>query len=383
MVKKVFGFIGQYFRKLDKNLFTAVFVLGTFSVVLLYSMSANGLTGNFYRMQGIMLIAGGVAALIISALDYRKFTKLWFLFAPAVIIMCLLVFTPLGYKPQDNANDIAWLDLGFTTVQPSEFLKIAFILTFALHLSHVKDEINRLPNVLLLGIHGAVPLGIIFLQGDDGTLIIFLFMFLSMLFAAGLSLKYIIPAMIAAPAAVWALWNYVLEPHQKNRFIVLWTPPEQMDVTLQTIAYQQERGILALGSGKILGNGFFAERYVYVPYMQNDFIFTYIGQCLGFVGCVAVVAILGYVCLKIIADSRIAKDDLGKNICIGVFAMIFFHAVLNIGMVLFVMPVIGVPLPFLSQGGTSLLSMFVAIGLVMSVYSHSEKVYRVFYDYES
>jgi rod shape determining protein RodA len=117
--------------------------------------------------------------------------------------------------------------------------------------------------------------------------------------------------------------------------------------------------------------------------MQNDFIFTYIGQCLGFIGCVAVVAILGYVCLKIIADSRIAKDDLGKNICIGVFAMIFFHAVLNIGMVLFVMPVIGVPLPFLSQGGTSLLSMFIAIGLVMSVYSHSEKVYRVFYDYES
>jgi rod shape determining protein RodA len=383
MVKKVFGFIGQYFRKLDKNLFAAVFALGTFSVILLYSMSANGLTGNFYRMQGIMLIAGGVAALIISALDYKKFTKLWFLFAPAVIIMCLLVFTPLGYKPQDNANDIAWLDLGFTTVQPSEFLKIAFILTFSLHLAHVKDELNRLPNVLLLGIHGAVPLGIIFLQGDDGTLIIFLFMFLSMLFAAGLSLKYIIPALIAAPVAVWGLWNYVLEPHQKSRFIVLWTPPEEMDVTLQTIAYQQERGILALGSGKILGNGLFAERYVYVPYMQNDFIFTYIGQCFGFIGCVAVVAILGYVCLKIIADSRIAKDDLGKNICIGVFAMIFFHAVLNIGMVLFVMPVIGVPLPFLSQGGTSLLSMFIAIGLVMSVYSHSEKVYRVFYDYES
>jgi rod shape determining protein RodA len=383
MVKKVFGFIAQYFKKLDKNLFLAVFILGLFSVVLLYSMNVNGLTSNFYRMQGFMLIGGAVAALIISALDYRKFTKLWFLFAPAIVIMCLLVFTPLGYKPQDDANDIAWLDLGFTTIQPSEFLKIAFILTFALHLSVVKDELNRLPNVLLLGIHGAVPLFIIFLQGDDGTLIIFLFMFLSMLFAAGLSLKYIIPALIAAPFAVGFLWTHVLEPHQKSRFIVLWTPAEQMDETLKTIAYQQERGVLALGSGKILGNGLFAERYVYVPYMQNDFIFTYIGQCFGFVGCIAVVALLCYVCLKTIADSRIAKDDLGKNICIGVFAMIFFHTVLNVGMVLFVMPVIGVPLPFLSQGGTSLFSMFVAIGLVMSVYSHSEKVYRVFYDYEA
>jgi rod shape determining protein RodA len=383
MVNKVFGFVGQYFRKLDKNLFTTVFILGLFSVLLLYSMNVNGLTNNFYRMQGFMLIAGAVAALIISALDYRKFSKLWFLFAPAVIIMCLLVFTPLGYKPQDNANDIAWLDLGFTTVQPSEFLKIASILTFALHLSHVKDEINRLPNVILLGIHGAVPLFIIYLQGDDGTLIIFLLMFLTMFFAAGLSLKYIIPALILAPVAVWGAWNYILEPHQKSRFIVLWTPPEEMDAALKTIAYQQERGILALGSGKIIGNGLFAERYVYVPYMQNDFIFTYIGQCLGFIGCVGVVALLGYVCLKTIADSRIAKDDLGKFICIGVFAMIFFHTVLNLGMVLFVMPVIGVPLPFLSQGGTSLFSMFVAIGLVMSVYSHSEKVYRVFYDYEA
>jgi rod shape determining protein RodA len=383
MVKKVFAYIRQYFRKLDKNLFAAVFILGLFSVTLLYSMSSNGLTNNFYRMQGIMLIAGAVGALIISALDYRKFTKLWFLFAPAIIIMCLLVFTPLGYNPQDNANDIAWLDLGFTTVQPSEFLKIAFILTFALHLSHVKDELNRLPNVILLCLHAAVPLGSVFLQGDDGTLVIFILMFITMLFAAGLSLKYIIPGLIAAPIAVWAAWNYVLEPHQKNRFIVLWTSPEEMDTTLKTIAYQQERGVLALGSGKILGNGLFAERYVYVPYMQNDFIFTYIGQCLGFVGCVAALALLCYVCLKIVADSRVAKDDLGRNICIGVFAMIFFHTVLNIGMVLFVMPVIGVPLPFLSQGGTSLFSMFVAIGLVMSVYSHSEKVYRVFYDYDA
>ena len=92
---------------------------------------------------------------------------------------------------------------------------------------------------------------------------------------------------------------------------------------------------------------------------------------------------MAYICLKIVADSRIAKDDLGKYICVGVFAMIFIHCVLNIGMVLAVMPVIGVPLPFVSQGGSSMVSMFVSIGLVMSVYSHSEKNYRVFYDYEA
>ena len=114
--------------------------------------------------------------------------------------------------------------------------------------------------------------------------------------------------------------------------------------------------------------------------MQNDFIFTFVAQCFGFIGCIALVAVLAYVCLKIIADGTIAKDELGRNICIGVFAMIFVHCILNIGMVLVVMPVIGVPLPFISQGGTSMISMFISIGLVMSVYSHSEKNYRVFYD---
>ena len=112
----------------------------------------------------------------------------------------------------------------------------------------------------------------------------------------------------------------------------------------------------------------------------RDFIFTYVGQCFGFLGCIALIAALSFICLKIVVDSRIAKDDLGKFMCIGVFSMVFIHCILNLGMVLGVMPVIGVPLPFVSQGGTSMASMFVCIGLVMSVYSHSEKNYRLFYD---
>ena len=155
------------------------------------------------------------------------------------------------------------------------------------------------------------------------------------------------------------------------------------DPQYEDIFYQQYWGRLALGSGQLFGKGTNADKYVYVPEVQNDFILTYVGQCFGFIGCVALISILAYVCLKIVADSRIAKDDLGKFICIGVFAMIFAHCVLNIGMVLVVLPVIGVPLPFVSQGGTSMVSMFVSVGLVMSVYAHSEKNYRVFYDYDA
>jgi rod shape determining protein RodA len=382
MIHKIFGVFWSYFRKLDKQLFLAVVMLGTFSVLMLYSMSANGLKSEMYKTQGFTVILGAGSALVISAFDYKKFCKLWFLYFPAGVILCLLTFTPLGYKPYDNVDDQAWIDLGITTIQPSEFMKIAFILSFAYHLHKVGDNLNRLSNICLLGIHAAIPIGIVFLQGDDGTLIIFILIALSMLFAAGISWKFIAPAILLLPLAAYGAWEFIMQPHQKGRFQVLFTPEAERDSYLEQLAYQQDRGVLALGSGKLFGNGLFGAEYVYVPKDENDFIFTYVGQCFGFIGCVLLIAVLGYVCLKIIADSRIAKDDLGKYICIGVWGLIFFHCVLNLGMVFYVMPVIGVPLPFLSQGGTSMLSMFFGIGLVMSTYSHSEKTYRVFYDYE-
>jgi rod shape determining protein RodA len=360
----------------------AVILLGTFSVVLLYSMGVNELRGDIYKTQAFCVLIGAGAALVISALDYKKFTKLWFLYMPAAIFLNLLTFTSLGYQPHENVDDRAWIDIGVTTLQPSEFLKIAFIMSFAYHLSKVGDNINRLPQLALLGIHAAVPMGIVFLQGDDGTLIIFMLITLSMLFAAGLSWKIIIPAILALPFGMYAAWEFIMKPHQKGRFQVLFTPAAERDDYLEQLAYQQDRGILALGSGKIFGNGLFGGEYVYVPEDQNDFIFTYVGQCFGFIGCVIVVAVLGYVCLKTVADSKVAKDDLGKYLCVGVWGLIFFHSVLNLGMVFFVLPVIGVPLPFISQGGTAMISMFLGIGLVLSTYSHSEKTYRMFYDYE-
>lgn len=384
MLKTVLKIIWQYFKKLDKTLFIAVCGVSAFSVLLMYSTVRNGLVSekhaNMYKIQFVCLCAGAFAALVLSALDYHKFTKLWFLYAPAAVGLTLLTFTSLGYRPDESADDAAWINLGFTTFQPSEVLKIAFIMTFALHLSKVGEKINNIGNVALLCIHGAIPTLIVVAQGDDGTALIFFFMFLFMIFSAGISWKYILPCVIAAPVALWVLWDKIMLPHQKLRFLVLFEDEPMSKPEFVDIAYQQYWGKLALGSGQVFGKGLFAEEYVSVPEMQNDFIFTYVGQCFGFIGCIALVAVLAFICLKILIDSRIAKDDLGKYMCIGVFSMMFIHCVLNLGMVLGVMPVIGVPLPFVSQGGSSMASLFVCIGLVMSTYSHSEKKYRVFYD---
>ncbi len=383
MLKTLFKAIWHYFRKLDKGLFIAVCSLSIFSVILMYALVTNGVTSkesSMYKIQFIATCLGAVIALVMSGLDYHWFTKLWFLYAPLCIGLTLLTFTSLGYQPHEGVDDRAWIDIGFTTLQPSEFLKIAFIMTFSYHLDKVKDNINHILNVILLCIHGAIPVLLVVMQGDDGTAIVFFVIFAVMIFAAGLSWKYIIPVLCAAPFAIWFVWEKVMQPHQKNRFLVLFQEDPINDPQFTDIFYQQHWGRLALGSGQLFGKGLHADEYVPVPYVQNDFIFTFVGQCFGFIGCIALVAVLAYVCLKIITDGTTAKDDLGRNMCNGVFAMIFIHCVLNIGMVLVVMPVIGVPLPFISQGGTSMISMFISIGLVMSVYSHSEKNYRVFYD---
>lgn len=384
MLKTVLKIIWQYFKKLDKTLFLAVCGVSAFSVLLMYSTVRNGLVSenhsNMYKIQFVCLCGGAFIALVLSALDYHKFTKLWFLYAPGAIGLTLLTFTSLGYKPDESVDDAAWINLGFTTFQPSEVLKIAFIMTFALHLSKVGEKINNIGNVALLCLHGAVPTLIVVAQGDDGTALIFFFMFVCMIFAAGISWKYILPCFVAAPIAIWILWDKIMLPHQKLRFLVLFEDEPMSNPEFAAIAYQQYWGKLALGSGQLFGKGLFADEYVSVPEMQNDFIFTYVGQCLGFIGCIALVSALAFICLKILIDSRIAKDDLGKYMCIGVFSMMFIHCVLNLGMVLGVLPVIGVPLPFVSQGGSSMASMFVCIGLVMSTHSHSEKNYRVFYD---
>ena len=382
MVKKIVKVILRYFHKLDKGLLIAVCGVSALSIVLIYSLVNNGITGSssMYRMQFLCMCIGTAAALIMSGLDYHWFVKLWFLYAPAALILTMLTFTSLGYQAAEGVDDKAWIDLGFITMQPSELLKIAFIMTFAIHLNKVKDNINHILNVILLCIHGAVPTLIVVMQGDDGTAIIFLVIFAAMLFAAGISWKYILAAAVAAPAALWVLWEKIMLPHQKLRFEVLFVEDPMNDPKYANIYYQQYWGKIALGSGQLFGKGLNSDEYVSVPEVENDFIFTYVGQCFGFIGCILLIAALTYICLKIIADSRIAKDETGKYLCIGVFAMIFTHCVLNIGMVLAIMPVIGVPLPFVSQGGSSMVSMFISIGLVMSVYSHSDKNYRVFYD---
>lgn len=382
-MKKLLVAVWDYIKRLDKFLLLICLALSVFGVFLLYTLNLNEISSYVssrqWKIQLLAAAIGTAGALILSAVNYRFLAKIWWLYTPAAVILVLLLFTPLGVGVE-GADDIGWLNLGFIQFQPSEVLKLAFILTFSYHLSKVGERLNEIPNMLLLVLHGIAPVVLIMLQGDDGSALVFLFMFIAMIFAAGISWKYMLAAGICVPAAAVLAWNFLMQPHQLKRFQVLFDEEMQQSEILG-IYYQQWLGKKALGSGQLTGLGLFgSDSYTYVSEIDTDFIFAYIGMTMGFIGCIITIIMLAALCLKVLSVSASSEDSLGRYICVGVFAMYLFHSVINIGMVLAVFPVIGIPLPFLSAGGTSVVSMFLAAGLVMSVHSHRKKKSHLFYD---
>ncbi len=381
-MKRFFAAIQRYFLATDKILLLAALLCSAISCIMLYSIAANQLSDKVgfgtFRTQLIATLLGLAAVVVLSVIDYNRIIRLWWLYAPIAVGLVLLTFTGLGYK-RAGADDQAWLSIGGFQLQPSELLKLAFILTFSYHLAKDEENMNKLPHMLLLCLHGAIPVGLVALQGDYGTAIVFTVIFMAEILTAKIAARYIVAAAVAIPAACLLAWNFLLGDSHKNRILVLIHPgtdPEGLE-------YQQDLGLSALANGKIFGKGLLGEEgYIAVPEMHNDFIFAYAGQVWGLIGSLLIIALLTFICLKVLTNNLASKNAQGRYICIGAFGMFFAHCFMNIGMVLKVMPVIGVPLPFLSAGGTAVVCMYIAIGLVNSTRCHNVRKYRVFYDAE-
>lgn len=340
-------------------------------IILVFSLVYNNgseaissnITSSLWKTKLAAMALGLACAFIIYALGIKRIAKLWIVFIIGGLILTALTFTSLGIGPA-GADDKAWLDLKGFTIQPSEILKICFIISFAVHISKVKEKLNKPLILLSLIIHAAIPIALVCMQGDQGTAVIFVIIALIMLFAGGLKWQYIITTIILSPIIIWSIWHFFLLEHQKQRILVLFNP--ELD-PLGT-GYQQLQGKKAIQSGGLWGKGLFngnEKDFIYVSESQNDFIFSYAGQTVGFIGCIIIVILLFAICFRILIDST-KCDSLGSEVCAGVTGLIFSHSIINIGMVLGFMPVIGVPLPFFSAGGTAMVTMLSAIGLVIA-----------------
>ncbi|HIT54470.1 MAG TPA: FtsW/RodA/SpoVE family cell cycle protein [Candidatus Fimivicinus intestinavium] len=367
-----------YFRETDKLLFFLCLCASAFGMLLVYSATKSGSTTAIPPDLRTMLMAVGMGlllCLVISFLDYEVIIRLW----PLIALFCILIMCALfvwGVAPNARQDARSWLDLKVFYFQPSELVKIGFIITFAVHLDAVRDHVSKFKTVLLLGVHGLIPIGLVVATGDDGSALIFFLMFLGMMFAAGVHWGYFaagFAAVAVAFPAIWALGDkFILNQDQKNRFLAILYP----ELYAKSEAFQQNRGIGAIGSGQLFGQGLFEGSYTQsgaVPESENDFIFTVAAEEFGFIGAMAVLLLLAAIILRIVINGKRANDNASYLMCMGMASMLAAQTVINIGMVLQWLPVIGITLPFFSAGGSSNLCVYIGIGLMMSIYRFNQK----------
>lgn len=378
--KEIYYSFVHYFKTTDMLLFFMSIGASLISFPLIYSLYPNAIkTLRPFYIQIVSSAVGVIFAIIISNIDYHKIEKYIKHIAIIAIVLNLLPFTPIGKDRGDDmltnagsgSANLNWVNIGFTRIQPSDFLKIAFILTFSYHCSKVLKDINK-PKVLLkIALHALVPVSIIFIQKDYGTMSVFLFIIICMALVANTNWKVIL-AMGAAGAVLLMLFlTNNLPEYLLKRFYVL----HHLEEEKLGIGCQQYTGRTALGTGGIFGKGFGSKDILYsTQELHNDMIFAHIGQIFGFIGCVAVLLWVLIYCARILKIGKDAKDNLGCLICVGVFSIFFFQAAINIGMVLVICPVIGIALPFFSAGGTCSLSTYMLLGVVLSVKKHSYRL---------
>lgn len=319
-------------------------------------------------VQLIASLIGIVRAFIISFVDYKELCEYWkFHFALCVGLMVLCMF--IGYAPPGTTNK-AWIELPFgMSLQPSELLKISTVLILAHFFERHKNSMNEINTIVRLVCVAGVPMAFVAIQKDMGTLIIYAIMISCMFFAAGISPKIIGRCFAAVSVAFPILWfTDKIDTYQKNRILGLFHPEEYASVM-----WQQNMGKISIGSGRIFGKGFLVDNHNATPLAYNDFMFSFIAECLGFVGTVRVLLLIVFMWLRILSIARRSIDAQGSLVCVGVFGMLMGQTFINIGMNLSLLPVIGVTLPLFSAGGTSVIVTYCAMGLVLSVARHNPK----------
>ena len=318
----------------------------------------------FVLIQSVAAVMGIALAAFIACFNFENFSQ----YTKFIYIICILFLVSvliLG-TGRESTGSKSWIRLGPIGIQPSEIVKIGFIITFSKLCESYSEEINKPKNVLKLLCHALLILSLIMLQPDFGTAMVFIVIIAGILFAAGISYKYIVSAFVVVGASVPLAWNFFLREYQKNRIRVLLDPESDPLGT----GYHVMQSKIAIGSGGITGKGFgqgTQTQLGYLPVKHTDFIYSVIGEEFGIIGSVLVALMLFGLVARCIYVAKNATSKFGSYICIGVACMFMAHIFENIGMCVGIMPVTGIPLPFFSYGGSSILANMMAIGLVESV----------------
>lgn len=355
--------------KLKNYKFTLIFLVAALTILgILLIGSAQP---DVQKKQILGFAAGLVIMLIVSVIDYSfilKFSWLIYLFMVGILALVRL-------KGDSSGGAQRWFEIGSFRFQPSELAKILLILFFAYYFIKHEEKINT-PRVLLGSfVLAGIPLYLIVKQPDLSTTIVTALIFAAMLFVAGISYKLVIGVLAVSIPSFFIVMSLVIQGNfpllqgfQSNRIMAWLYPDDYPD-----LAYQQQNSIMAIGSGQLWGKGLnntdvtSVKNGNFILESQTDFIFAVAGEELGFIGTAVIIILLLFITIECILIARKAKDIAGKLICCGMAALIGFQSFINISVASGLMPNTGLPLPFVSYGLTSLMSLYIGIGLVLNV----------------
>jgi rod shape determining protein RodA len=362
-------------RHFDPITVLAALALSVYGLAAIYSatfasLRLQGLPGStFMRRQLISLVVGVVAMLVITLVDYRKLVAWAAVAYGATALGLAAVLSPLGSQANGAQS---WFSLGPFQLQPSEFAKIGLILTLAAILSGRGDRLTRAgPKRLALALAALARIaGAFLLQPDFGTMMVFVSILFGMLLVSGIRLRWLLILVLVGSLGVAGMFKMnVLKQYQKERLTAFVNP--SADASGRGFTYNYRQSLIAIGSGGLTGKGYLRGTQTnlqYVPEQRTDFIFTVVGEEFGFVGALVLLALLGLLLWRGLRVAATAKDPTGALIATGVISMLVFQTFINVGMTIGIMPITGIPLPFVSYGGSSLIACFLGIGLLENIH---------------
>jgi len=369
--------IPSRWRHLDLVLVIVVTLISAFGALMIYTatrdrLQAEGLSPQYYvRKQLVFLLIGLVVMFVVAAIDYHHYRDWAFLFYGGSVVMLLAVYA-VGHKSKGAQ---AWFQVGSYQFEPSEFAKIALIVALASYSATFKGRLDGRGLAVIVTL-AAVPFALIYKQPDLGSALVLLAVLIALVLIAGTRARHLgLLALVALIGVVGVVHFGVLKQYQKARLTSFVSSPDQPDPKLlQTEAganlYNLAESKITISHGGLTGQGIgkgTQTNLSYVPEQQTDFIFTAVGEQVGLVGSALLLMLYLAVVWRTWRTATLSRDLSGTLICIGVLAMLVFQVFENIGMTMGIMPIAGIPLPFMSYGGSALIASFAGIGLVLNV----------------
>ena len=365
-MKKSFFYLKEFFRRADILLLVLCLLCAAFGLVLISSATRSYGSSRYVIVQGGALVIGVVLFILLTVIDLDIIADHWLILL-LFNIAFLLLLIPFGVGEEEVGNR-AWIRFFGIGIQPTEVVKIVYIVLMAKQIAYLKEykNLNSPLSIIQLGAHFALMFVLIIFVSDDlGSALVFLFIFAVMLFAGGVRIYWFLLAIAAVAALTPIIWDNFLSQNQQDRIMAPYDP--SIDPTGYGLTWQSTISKLALAGGRIFGMGLYRgtqSQSSTMPEKESDFIFAVAGEELGMIACLIIMALLSAIIIRCMVVGIQSHNTMSMLTCSGVAASLFFQMLVNTGMCMGITPVIGITLPFFSYGGSSLMATFAAVGLV-------------------